>query len=487
MNVKFFTEGGSSIGYGHLTRCYAVSKEFEVYGIATTLYINLNSPDNNVYKTSNNTRLADWLSDKKLFKESISKNDIIIIDSYQAQLWHFQYAYKQAGLCIVFDDTNRLPYPGGIVVNGAVAAKSIGYPKNNKINYLLGIEYQPVRNAFLSSNGPKKVNPDIENIFISLGGSDIHNISVRIIEAVKLIFKNARIHLVATKNYNIPEIKKTFGDSVIIYTDISADKMSCIANNCDLALLAAGQTLYEIILTQTPIIAIGIAKNQEINVKGWLQLGLIDFVGWWDDPKLFENLTQKCLEWQDDEKRENYIKTAENFKNSLPEKKLIKSILKSFFQKVVTVKPAVKDNMMDLFHLANDPEVRNSSFRTSTIHLPEHQNWFDLKLNDQNCLFLIVYINREFAGQIRFDMENKKAVVNISIEQKFRGQGLGPIALPKAIEVLKKTHPSLDIVIAHVKIDNDGSRFLFLKAGFDLLFLKDNIYTFVLYFKNNEN
>ena len=59
----------------------------------------------------------------------------------------------------------------------------------------------------------------------------------------------------------------------------------------DLAVSAAGQTLYELAQMGVPTIAIQVADNQKDNIEGWLKAGFIHFAGEWDDAKLVENLT----------------------------------------------------------------------------------------------------------------------------------------------------------------------------------------------------
>ena len=43
------------------------------------------------------------------------------------------------------DDYNRIPYPGGYVLNSVINADAIDYPVNDKISYLLGPRFHPLR------------------------------------------------------------------------------------------------------------------------------------------------------------------------------------------------------------------------------------------------------------------------------------------------------------------------------------------------------
>lgn len=50
----------------------------------------------------------------------------------------------------------------------------------------------------------------------------------------------------------------------------------------------------------------------------------------------------------------------------------------------ISLHKAKLEDMMDVFNLANDPEVRKNSFSQKQINLEDHKIWFSKKICDQN-------------------------------------------------------------------------------------------------------
>ena len=75
----------------------------------------------------------------------------------------------------------------------------------------------------------------------------------------------------------------------LIYSP-TAEEMKNVMINSDIAVSAAGQTLGELARVGVPAIAIGIADNQINNVRGWSNVGCIEYAGWHDDTYLREKL-----------------------------------------------------------------------------------------------------------------------------------------------------------------------------------------------------
>ena len=163
MNILIFTEGGEKIGYGHITRCLSVYQAFIERGFTPKLIINGdNSCKNLVFET--NYIFSNWLLD---INNYLINTEIAIIDSYKADISYYEKISNNVIVPVFFDDFNRLKYPRGIVINGAIGADNINYPLNNNIVYLLGLKYQPIRKAFWTKS-KKVIHKNIERILITL-------------------------------------------------------------------------------------------------------------------------------------------------------------------------------------------------------------------------------------------------------------------------------------------------------------------------------
>ncbi len=129
---------------------------------------------------------------------------------------------------------------------------------------------------------------------------------------------------------------------------------------------------------------------------------------------------------------------------------------------------AKSSDMLDLFELANDDDVRKNSFNQEKIEIENHKKWFFEKLNDKNCVFYIARIGGEFAGSVRFDrVQNDSCVAAVQLVKKFRGKGFGSLIIKEA--TTRIVDQKKYVCLAFIKKENEGSFKSFLKAGYRLI------------------
>lgn len=132
----------------------------------------------------------------------------------------------------------------------------------------------------------------------------------------------------------------------------------------------------------------------------------------------------------------------------------------------ITLQPALEKHIELLWHLANDPVVRQASFNTAFIAWEEHRKWFSSKLKDPSCfLFIALDPKNVPLGQIRFDLAEKDAEVSVSISREYRGLGYGSLLISYGVRLVRDSIPSKR-VSAFVKPGNLASIRAFQKAGF---------------------
>ena len=191
---------------------------------------------------------------------------------------------------VYIDDTKRLDYPKGVVVNGTIYAEELNYPKKHDITYLLGSKYIPIRKEFW--NIPDKaINESLQTIMITFGGDDARNMTPRIITMLNGNYPELNKKVIIGKAFTNTEQIQAFKDKTtefIYYPD--AEGMKKVMLESDIAISAAGQTLYELARLGVPTIAVAVADNQINNVRGWQKAGFIEYAGWWEDMLILENM-----------------------------------------------------------------------------------------------------------------------------------------------------------------------------------------------------
>ena len=289
MKVFIITEGGRNIGFGHITRCTALYNAFEEKEIQPVFIINGDQTVKDLL-SDKNYKIINWLQKKKEFFGIINNADVVIIDSYLANYKLYEKISKLVKVPVYIDDNKRVDYPKGIVVNGTVCADELNYPKKEDITYLLGTKYVPLRKEFWDVP-EKEIKQNIEKAMITFGGDDAKNMTPKVLKVLNEKYPGLIKRVIIGKGFkNIKQIEilKDVKTELIYYPD--AEKMKKVMLESDIAISAAGQTLYELAKVGVPTIAIAIADNQMNNVKGWQKAGFIEYAGWWKDEKLLANI-----------------------------------------------------------------------------------------------------------------------------------------------------------------------------------------------------
>lgn len=256
MKIAFFTEAGSERGMGHLIRCQTIANEFEQNNIEINFF--LDSDINYDYKFKNLTYFK-W--------EELNINihyDVIFIDSYEATEDIYNTLQKKTNLGIYIDDYERIDYPKGTIVNFAPDSKELFFKNRNKNSeYLLGLDYIPIRKEFLKYKNLKKE----KKLFIMLGGSDTANLSLNIIEALKDI----DIKKVIVSNNEITSNKLSKYDNVKVLFQSNDDELIKEMATSSYAISTASMSLYELSFLQIPTIIIAVSQNQITGVSQMLK------------------------------------------------------------------------------------------------------------------------------------------------------------------------------------------------------------------------
>lgn len=119
-----------------------------------------------------------------------------------------------------------------------------------------------------------------------------------------------------------------------------------------------------------------------------------------------------------------------------------------------------------LFELRNDVKVRENSIKNNLIEWNEHSVWFNNILNDDTKILYLFFRGSIFLGQVRFDIFNDEANINISITESFRGQGFSKELILNSIYKLLKTHSHVKRIVAFIRPQNQASIKSFTKVGF---------------------
>ncbi len=298
MKIIFYTEGGRNIGLGHINRCLSLAQAFNFLDYECQFIISGDDSVKNLISDFN-VNVIDWISDPNYFSQDIEKNDILVFDSYNVPIEMINKIAKLNNNLVFFDDYDRLEYPAGIIINGALNAESIYTKRKSELKYLLGSTYQPIRKEFWELEVIRK-NQSIKNVLITFGGDDPRNLTLPVMKFLNDFKPNIIKTVIVGKSFsNTDSINKFQNDNTNLIFNPSAIQICDLMLKSDIAICGAGQTLYELARTKTPTFFIGIAKNQKNNIKSWSNNPFFNFVGWWNSSDIIGRLHESFVKFDE--------------------------------------------------------------------------------------------------------------------------------------------------------------------------------------------
>ena len=131
----------------------------------------------------------------------------------------------------------------------------------------------------------------------------------------------------------------------------------------------------------------------------------------------------------------------------------------------IGIRQAVLNDAKILFDWANDPVTRQNSFNSSTIDWLDHVYWFKNKLTSQTSKIYILQIKGTPIGVVRFDLI-EITTIGITIAPIYRGMKLGAELIKIACNSYWENKE--ENIFAIIKKENEASRRVFEKAGFEI-------------------
>ena len=106
---------------------------------------------------------------------------------------------------VFIDDYYRWTHENRLIIDWTVNAEYSGlHEKKKSSQYLLGTKYAAMRREFWK-NTKKIIKKDIKNVLITFGGSDIRNITPKIVSIFKKNFPEIRIYKIIGSGFNNKE------------------------------------------------------------------------------------------------------------------------------------------------------------------------------------------------------------------------------------------------------------------------------------------
>lgn len=290
--ILILTEAGKDIGLGHYTRCSALYDAIEAEGDQAYMMVFLND------FCLEDERLIgkNWLQD---LQQILAYGDCetVIVDSYLAQENVYSNISSTFKKVIAIDDYNRLQYRVTAVINPNVFFDDIDYT-NQKVKCIGGKDFVILRKEFRQQPRHVFVKDSIDEILITMGGTDFRNI-LPVVAKASLATQAESITIVTSGVNDLNIEDNRF--SILPLQNVSG--IYNLMQNADLVISACGQTLHELASLGKSTIGICLDVDQEPNQKFYFEKGFLPLPINWSDENLISKIQTAITLYQPVEKR----------------------------------------------------------------------------------------------------------------------------------------------------------------------------------------
>ena len=286
--IIFRADGNPDVGTGHIMRCLSIADAFRSMG-KEAVFAAADGSMKGLIEARGfrcfvlGTDYRDMPSDLEktcaLAEETGAR--LIVADSYFVTADYLRGLRQRAKLAYI-DDRAAFAYPADVLINYNIFAASETYKRlysesgEDLPRLLLGTGYAPLRAEFRSL--PKKeIKEKCTDILISTGGADPVHLGLKMAELISAGCRgsNMRYHLlVGAMNTDADRIVRIASGCENIEVHHGVRDMKSLICSCDIAVSAAGSTLYEICACGVPLITYILADNQIPGAAGFEKQGI---------------------------------------------------------------------------------------------------------------------------------------------------------------------------------------------------------------------
>lgn len=308
--VYIRTDGNETIATGHLMRCLTIARALKrrdalpVFMVSdmdsVSLLQNMLTPEERAERTFPiihlQTNYREPEQEIPTVQNILSSHTVsyLLVDSYFVTENYFN-SLRQLCRIAYIDDLQSFDYPVSLVVNYDLVVNTGFYKSAERI--FAGSSYTPLREQF--SLCPYRLWDEVRDVFISTGGTDPFNIAAGLTRQLLSSsgFEEACFHiLTGPMHVHRAELDALAAKNERVVLHENVTDMAGLMAECDLAVSAAGTTLFELCAIGVPSVSYTMADNQLPGAGAFHQAGLIPCIGdIRNNPDFFETACEAML------------------------------------------------------------------------------------------------------------------------------------------------------------------------------------------------
>jgi UDP-2,4-diacetamido-2,4,6-trideoxy-beta-L-altropyranose hydrolase len=265
-------DGNVKMGLGHIYRCIAIAEMIKEDFSCEFLLGHQSQFENVIPKYFSVKYIPEMYSIENEYKwisENYNTNSLVmILDGYQFNS-SYQKNIKELQIKLIYIDDLQEGYMyADAIINHSPGVNSNLYIKGAVTKIYTGLEYVLLRHHFLNeSKEEKKVKVKISSALITLGGSDEHNITLKILNSLTQIDKISTINIVVGAAYPhktnlLLEINRS-NKKIYLFSNLSELEMIELMKKSDIAFAPCSTICLELIAVNSVVFAGYSASNQK--------------------------------------------------------------------------------------------------------------------------------------------------------------------------------------------------------------------------------
>lgn len=292
--ILFRADGNEMIASGHIMRCLSIAQAAEAVG-EECCFVMADRSFSVVVENAGikvfylDTDFKHMQEELKAFIHVLEKTRprCVVVDSYYVTKKYLEEIRKYSTI-VYIDDLGSFAYPVDILVNYNIYGEKINYTQmyhaqnKSEPKLLLGPGYAPLRKEF-KNQGKKQQPKQVKDILVSTGGSDYEHVALKLAQylVAHRDSNNYKYHfLLGALNPDISKLTKlaeSFPSLIELHQNVK--HVEQLMQKCDIAVSAAGSTLYELCACGIPTITYVLADNQILGARTFFEKGLMLYVG----------------------------------------------------------------------------------------------------------------------------------------------------------------------------------------------------------------
>lgn len=269
-------DGNSQIGVGHQMRCLSVADVFCQQG-RTVIFLTADEsgavlPKSRGYEcivldSDYREPEQEILKVQNILRQQEEGKPLLLLDSYFIRKSYLE-ALRDDAFLVYFDDYGKEAWPADCIINYNIYGPDMPYdrlyPQSPLL--LLGSAYAPLRQEFADTEHIAK--KQVTDVLITTGGADAYNVAGQLAE--RLAGGQAVPEEEHIRYHVISGVFHTFRDelhrlaakypNIMIHENVT--QMAQLMAECDIAVSAAGSTLYELCAVKVPVVSFYFVDNQ---------------------------------------------------------------------------------------------------------------------------------------------------------------------------------------------------------------------------------